>query len=202
MASIPSGNGTFTGCVASTGALKLIDTDAGQICPSGQTQVTWNQTGPAGPPGPQGPGAVALFADKTRPPLRSTPPAATTIATIGPLTFGSKCWRNSADNTVVNTLTVSSSVLFDLDEVIGSRANDTGAYTSGPADGNARGSAVVNTTVAASGAFFRTFVSPSILTVPSGTAHPQTYLISTYQFTDARATSRRCTIKGTVVPSG
>jgi hypothetical protein len=50
-AAIPSGNGTITACVSSTGDLKLIDAEAGEVCGKNKKTVTWNQQGPAGPPG-------------------------------------------------------------------------------------------------------------------------------------------------------
>jgi hypothetical protein len=201
MGAIPGSDGTFSGCVASNGALKVIDAEAGQTCPSGQQAVTWNQQGPPGATGPAGPGAVPLYYNNGGPPVAASPPAAHTIATINGLTFRATCWRNSADNSVINTLSVTSSTAFDLDEVIGGRANDTGAYTTGPADGDSRTSAVVNTTVSGSANFFRTFVSPSILTTPANAAHPGTYAITVYQLTDARSHSRRCAIRGNVMPA-
>jgi type VI secretion system secreted protein Hcp len=58
LADIPSTDGTINACInpASTppGAVRIIDTDAGQTCQTGEKSLTWNQTGPAGPPGPQG----------------------------------------------------------------------------------------------------------------------------------------------------
>jgi hypothetical protein len=52
-AAIPdSSTGVITGCYHnSTGALRVIDAQAGQTCGSGQTQLTWNQEGPQGPAG-------------------------------------------------------------------------------------------------------------------------------------------------------
>jgi len=47
-ATIPSADGTITGCYHNTtGALRIIDGDT-TTCPSGQTELTWNQIGPAG----------------------------------------------------------------------------------------------------------------------------------------------------------
>lgn len=51
--SVPDSVGTIHGCYKAsgyaTGALTVIDTDAGQSCPSDMTAVNWSQTGPAGP---------------------------------------------------------------------------------------------------------------------------------------------------------
>lgn len=58
LASIPAANRVITGCYDSkSGALRIIDAEAGQSCGSKEKQITWNQTGPTGPqglPGPQG----------------------------------------------------------------------------------------------------------------------------------------------------
>lgn len=52
-ASIPhSTSGQITGCYsARSGALRVIDAQAGQTCARGETQISWNQTGPQGPVG-------------------------------------------------------------------------------------------------------------------------------------------------------
>lgn len=42
------------GVYPATNVLRLIDPAAGQSCGPGETEVTWNQTGPVGPAGPQG----------------------------------------------------------------------------------------------------------------------------------------------------
>jgi hypothetical protein len=72
VASVPDGNGTYHACVsvvtrgtttvpASGPNVSVIDPSAGQQCTStagaapGQTEISWNATGPAGPAGPQGP---------------------------------------------------------------------------------------------------------------------------------------------------
>jgi collagen triple helix repeat protein len=62
VAAIPSANGTIDACRESrTGAVILIDKEAGKTCPSGWVALSWNQRGqtgpqgPAGPPGPVGP---------------------------------------------------------------------------------------------------------------------------------------------------
>lgn len=45
MAAIPStGTGTFTGCVnTTTGALRVIDAQAGKACSAGATTITWSK---------------------------------------------------------------------------------------------------------------------------------------------------------------
>lgn len=54
-ADIPDG-GVINGCYnARTGLLRVIDTSAHQSCTSGETAISWNQTGPQGAVGPQGP---------------------------------------------------------------------------------------------------------------------------------------------------
>jgi hypothetical protein len=60
LASIPDSGGVIHGCYLTTGppqargALRVVDTDAGQACVSGEIALTWNQTGPQGPVGPTG----------------------------------------------------------------------------------------------------------------------------------------------------
>ena len=55
VASVPSANGTISGCrTVATGALRVIDTDAGQQCRTGERLLTWNQQGPAGTNGTNG----------------------------------------------------------------------------------------------------------------------------------------------------
>ncbi len=55
-ASVPGPNGIITACYQqSTGALRVIDVQAGGSCRNNELQLTWAQTGPAGPQGPQGP---------------------------------------------------------------------------------------------------------------------------------------------------
>lgn len=53
VATIPhSISGVITGCYANrNGALRVIDAQAGQTCARGETQISWNQTGPQGPAG-------------------------------------------------------------------------------------------------------------------------------------------------------
>ena len=54
-AAIPSSNGTITGCVGPNGGdLKVINAEAGASCSKGQTQLSWNQQGPAGEDGVSG----------------------------------------------------------------------------------------------------------------------------------------------------
>ncbi len=59
-AAIPDANGVIHACYNTTprqsGALRVIDTDAGQTCNSTyETPLNFNQTGPVGPQGPMGP---------------------------------------------------------------------------------------------------------------------------------------------------
>src|SRR6266545_7667948 len=64
-ASIPDSAGVIHGCRhRQTGALRVINSDAGQRCSRQERALSWNQTGPSGaqgpagpqgPPGPQGP---------------------------------------------------------------------------------------------------------------------------------------------------
>jgi hypothetical protein len=52
---IPSLNGgLITTCYDSSGIVKVIDREAGATCPSGSTQLQWNQQGRTGPTGPRG----------------------------------------------------------------------------------------------------------------------------------------------------
>jgi hypothetical protein len=54
-ASIPDAQGVIHACRdRKSGALRVIDTEAGQSCSSREAALTWNQTGPAGPAGPAG----------------------------------------------------------------------------------------------------------------------------------------------------
>jgi hypothetical protein len=56
MAAVPGAHGVLTGCYdVKTGALRVIDAEAGQTCTAGkEAQVSWSQTGPQGPQGRQG----------------------------------------------------------------------------------------------------------------------------------------------------
>lgn len=58
LASIPDSSGVIHGCyktgTPNRGSVIVIDTGAGQSCPSGYTPLNWSQTGPQGPAGPQG----------------------------------------------------------------------------------------------------------------------------------------------------
>lgn len=67
-AAIPDANNVIHGCVSKGdgGGLRVVDTDRGQSCKTGELAVNWNQAGPkgldgapgkdgaAGPPGPPG----------------------------------------------------------------------------------------------------------------------------------------------------
>ncbi len=54
-AAIPnSTTGVITGCRDASGGLRVIDKQAGAICPAGTTQLEWNQQGRTGPTGPVG----------------------------------------------------------------------------------------------------------------------------------------------------
>src|SRR3954468_15994447 len=57
VAAIPSADGTIHACVTpGTGAVRIIDAEGGAICTAGtETDLVFNQTGPAGPAGPAGP---------------------------------------------------------------------------------------------------------------------------------------------------
>jgi hypothetical protein len=52
---IPSSDGTISACADDhTGALRVIDTDAGDACTKHENPIEWNQRGRAGPPGVSG----------------------------------------------------------------------------------------------------------------------------------------------------
>jgi hypothetical protein len=54
--SIPDAQGVIHGCyLSATGALRVIDTNAGQSCKSSEIALQWSQKGPQGPQGPPGP---------------------------------------------------------------------------------------------------------------------------------------------------
>ena len=89
-AGIPSPDGSIDGCLnPTTGALRAVDTQAGQGCSSFERTVRWNlagqqgtvgpagPAGPAGPEGPQGPpgpaGADTLIVSKRFPRATGTP---------------------------------------------------------------------------------------------------------------------------------
>jgi type VI protein secretion system component Hcp len=60
--SIPAANGTITGCYnpnAGVKNLSVIDPSTGATCPGGDTQITFDQTGPQGPVGATGPAGSA-----------------------------------------------------------------------------------------------------------------------------------------------
>jgi hypothetical protein len=55
LAAIPGANGVITGCRDTrTGALRVIDAEAGQTCTAKESALTWNQSGPQGPAGQDG----------------------------------------------------------------------------------------------------------------------------------------------------
>ena len=60
-ATIPDSQGVIHGCYTPnpTGQLRVIDTDKGQTCKTGEQALSWNQTGPQGPSGAQGPSGPA-----------------------------------------------------------------------------------------------------------------------------------------------
>jgi hypothetical protein len=62
LAAIPGANGVITGCYRpETGRLRVIDAQTSKKCERGESQITWNQTGPAGPKGNTGaPGAQGI----------------------------------------------------------------------------------------------------------------------------------------------
>ena len=56
VASIPNSNtGIISACLKASGAVQIIDTQAGKKCQAGETLLSWNQVGPVGAPGPAGP---------------------------------------------------------------------------------------------------------------------------------------------------
>src|SRR4051795_4369235 len=57
VAAIPSADGTIHACVTTaTGAVRIIDAETGATCTAQtETNLVWNQQGPAGPAGPAGP---------------------------------------------------------------------------------------------------------------------------------------------------
>jgi hypothetical protein len=72
-AAIPSGNGTISACKDNKGAVKVIDTEAGQSCPANQQLLNWNQQGPAGPQGAPGtPGVSGVQLVTTTQPSNAT----------------------------------------------------------------------------------------------------------------------------------
>src|SRR6266536_1207476 len=55
LAAIPDSGGVVHGCYkTATGLLRVVDSDAGAMCQSGETMLNWNQTGPQGPAGATG----------------------------------------------------------------------------------------------------------------------------------------------------
>lgn len=54
-AAIPGADGAIDGCYAPSGALRMIDTAAGETCKGKETAIRWNRRGPQGEPGVAGP---------------------------------------------------------------------------------------------------------------------------------------------------
>lgn len=55
-ASVPAADGVINGCRSiHTGALRVIDDEAGEQCRPSERPLQWNQEGPQGPAGPAGP---------------------------------------------------------------------------------------------------------------------------------------------------
>lgn len=89
--SIPDSQGVIHGCYDdTTGALRVIDTDASGVCRGGETALDWNQQGQPGPtghtgvPGPAGPPGAALTYGKSAsgPVALPSPGQPKTIATL------------------------------------------------------------------------------------------------------------------------
>jgi hypothetical protein len=89
--SIPDAQGVIHGCYDNTtGALRVIDTDASGVCRGGETALDWNQQGQPGPtghtgvPGPAGPPGAALTYGKSAsgPVALPSPGQPKTIATL------------------------------------------------------------------------------------------------------------------------
>ena len=54
-AAIPDSNGLINACYDNTtGAVRLVDAQPGNCAKTGETGISWNQTGPPGPPGARG----------------------------------------------------------------------------------------------------------------------------------------------------
>ena len=63
---IPGGTGVITGCYnKTTGALRVVDAEAGASCTPAERPLEWNQTGPEGPPGAAGTVVVGVRAIRT-----------------------------------------------------------------------------------------------------------------------------------------
>jgi hypothetical protein len=52
---IPSATGVISACKSPAGAIKVIDKEAGELCPGPNQHLEWNTQGPTGPTGPAGP---------------------------------------------------------------------------------------------------------------------------------------------------
>jgi hypothetical protein len=53
-AAIPDGGGVIHGCYDNKGALRVIDTQAGDTCKHNESSLSWSQSGSPGPPGQNG----------------------------------------------------------------------------------------------------------------------------------------------------
>jgi type VI secretion system secreted protein Hcp len=86
LADIPSADGTISACInpASNppGAVRIIDTDAGQTCQAGEKSLTWNQTGPVGPAGPPGDSGSSGDTSGVTPDTTTTPDTTSTSGTF------------------------------------------------------------------------------------------------------------------------
>src|SRR6516225_3908697 len=72
-ATVPDSQGLIHSCIRN-GAIRIIDTDAGQTCKAGESALQWSQTGPQGPPGSQGqPGSQGDQGEQGPPGLQGPP---------------------------------------------------------------------------------------------------------------------------------
>lgn len=92
LATIPDSNGVIHGCYipSQNNKVRVIDTDAGQRCRSGQIPLNWNQTGPPGADGT--PEAIFAGYYNAQPNLGTTPQ-------YFDLFTGTACGANGAINT-------------------------------------------------------------------------------------------------------
>jgi hypothetical protein len=72
-AGIPGGNGVISGCYAKSGALRVIDSEAGAKCSALQKPISWNQQGPQGQPGSPGRDGVSGYDVLIQSPVRVDP---------------------------------------------------------------------------------------------------------------------------------
>ncbi len=97
--SIPDAGGVIHSCYdTSTGALRVIDSDAGGVCRGGETALDWNQKGQPGPPGLAGPAGSAGAAGPQGP--------AGLVTTYGRSAAGPLDLPEPGDTKTVATLTV------------------------------------------------------------------------------------------------